>query len=279
MRIRLLRISFLLIILTDIQHVAAQQFSAISYNIRNDYNPTEPNNWNSRRSEVVRLLQYYKPDFFGVQEALLHQNQYIDSALTNYTYIGVGRDTGGKQGEYCALFVDTTRFSIKRSHTIWLSETPEKPSKSWDAAFPRIVSYALLQHNTSKQHIWVLNTHFDHVGVQARLQSAHIIRQLIDTLNTAKYPVLLMGDFNAEPTDEPIKYLSEHLHEASSISTSAAYGPVGTFNGFSSDVPAECIDYFFVQALSVTGTRHIDDRGQNQQLLSDHLPIQIFASF
>ena len=44
--------------------------------------------------EVVSLIQSQKPTAFGVQEALLEQMTYIDSALVDYEYLGVGRDDG-----------------------------------------------------------------------------------------------------------------------------------------------------------------------------------------
>ena len=80
---------------------------------------------------------------------------YLDSCLTNYTYVGVGREDGKTRGEYSAIFYDTTRFIVLESSTFWLSKTPGKVSVGWDAALERICTYALLQSRESGKKIWV----------------------------------------------------------------------------------------------------------------------------
>src|SRR3546814_18126337 len=69
------------------------------------------------------------------------------------------------------------RFSLLGSGTFWLSPTPDTPSKGWDAALPRIATWARLKDRSAAQNFLVVNTHFDHIGEVARVESAKMIRR------------------------------------------------------------------------------------------------------
>src|SRR3546814_16762451 len=73
----------------------------------------------------------------------------------------------------------TDRFTLLAAGTFWLSQTPDRPGKGWDAAYPRIASWARLRDRTASQTLLVVNTHFDHVGQVARVESAKLIRRWI----------------------------------------------------------------------------------------------------
>ena len=92
------------------------------------------------------------------------------TGLTEYNYVGVGRDDGKTKGEYSAIFYKKDELRLIEESTFWLSETPENVSVGWDAALPRICTYALFEHQESKRKYWHFNTHFDHMGVSARAE-------------------------------------------------------------------------------------------------------------
>src|SRR3546814_17199168 len=96
----------------------------------------------------------------------------------------------------------TDRFTLLASGTFWLSQTPDRPGKGWDAAYPRIASWARLRDRTASQTLLVVNTHFDHVGQVARVESAKLIRRWIGDHRQPGDAVVLLGDFNS-PTDSP----------------------------------------------------------------------------
>src|SRR5690606_25573145 len=90
----------------------AQDVKVMTYNLRFD-NPGDGfNSWTYRKAAVAELIKSEKPAFAGTQEGLWHQLAYLDSVLTGYRYIGVGRDDGATRGEYCALFYDTAQFEV-----------------------------------------------------------------------------------------------------------------------------------------------------------------------
>ncbi|MBU3929058.1 MAG: endonuclease/exonuclease/phosphatase family protein, partial [Bacteroidetes bacterium] len=182
-------------------------------------------------------------------------------------------------GEYSAIFYDTTRFMVLTSSTFWLSPTPNQVSTGWDAALPRICTHGEFLSKTDQQILWVFNTHFDHMGELARMESARLIMDSIKQISV-KEPnssVILMGDFNSEPDSEPIADISQ-LFGKQGTSIRKTSGPTGTFNDFKMDQPTEkCIDYIFVQNLRVSETLHVDKRLKNNHYPSDHLPVLVRA--
>ncbi len=252
--------------------IFGQSVSFMSFNIRYDNPKDNANSWGNRKKELVQLIEYYHPDFLGVQEALSNQVDYIQKNCSNYHYIGIGR-YGDKNGEFSALFYDTTKFELLLSETFWLSNTPNIISKGWDAALNRICTYGKFRKKNSKQVIYVLNTHFDHKGISARINSAKLIVNKVKSFGY-RSKIVLMGDFNSTPEEKPIKILKKVLDDGMFVSEKAFYGPLGTFNGFDNiSVIDKRIDYIFVQNLSVNTYRHIDDRRKNNLLVSDHFPV------
>ena len=272
----LILVSCLLFMLNS-KTVIAQTYSFISFNIKYDNTSDKVNNWNDRKQKMAQFIAYYNPAFIGIQEGLARQVNYLNDALDNYTFIGVGRDDGAAKGEYSAIFYDKTKFKTLQSSTFWLSETPEKVSVGWDASMERVCTYGLFEDLITNERIWVFNAHFDHIGPVARKESAALIITKIQKVNTTQLPVVLMGDFNAEPGDEPIELFDDYLDDALSISSTPLYGPAGTFNGFSDVVIVRRIDYFFTKGLKVWSYAHLDDKLNNNKHLSDHLPVLIKA--
>ena len=253
-----------------------QSHYLISYNIRYHNDWDTQNSWSLRKNRICQLLEEYDPSIFGIQEGLLSQVSFIDSALIKYDYVGVGRDDGKTKGEFCAIYYDTTRFKIGENSTFWLSETPNVVSVGWDAALERICTYALFRDKNSGKEFWVFNTHFDHLGVISRKRSSSLILKKINELNTRSLPVILMGDLNSLPASDPIKVLKNSLVDGLQISLENLEGPEGTFNGFDMALAIEKrIDYIFTKNIKVITYRHIDDRLENNRHISDHLPVMI----
>jgi len=253
--------------------VMSQHYKVMSYNIRYDNNWDKAHDWQNRKASVVQIFKQFKPNIFGIQEGLLNQVKYIDENLKNYKYIGVGRDNGKTKGEYSALFYNFKKFELIKNGTFWLSKTPNKPSKGWDAALNRICTYGFFKNLKTKEKFWVFNTHFDHKGELARLNSAKLLLSKIRDLRKNKYPVVLMGDFNDTSDKEPIKILSNGLIDAMSISKNPLNGPTGTFNNFTDANPIKRIDYFFTDKIKVFSYMHINIKMNKTQFPSDHFPI------
>lgn len=253
---------------------SSQNLKVMTYNIRLSLDSDKENSWANRKTDAIALMNYYHPDFFGVQEALPEQMADIKNGLRNYHSIGVGRDDGANKGEYSAIFYDTSKLEMLKSGTFWLSETPQIPSKGWDAAYNRICTYALFKIKKGGKRFWAFNVHFDHVGNIARVNSSKLILEKIRKFNPERLPLVLTGDFNLTEDSEPIKILSQNLEDTYYHSETPHYGPKGTFQNF--DVrtpPKDRIDYIFVKGFKILNHRTINDRRENLLYPSDHFPV------
>ncbi|MFC4212650.1 endonuclease/exonuclease/phosphatase family protein [Pedobacter lithocola] len=250
----------------------------ITYNIRYNNPGDGVNAWPNRKENVKALVKFYDADILCVQEALADQFDAL-SENTNFASQGVGRDDGKRKGEFSAIFYDKTRFNKKDGGTFWLSETPDVPSKGWDAVLPRVCTWVKLYDNLNKKEFIVFNTHYDHVGVQARIESAKLIKQKIQQI-APKLPVVYTGDLNVTPETEAISTIKSFLQDTKEVTVEAPYGPAGTFNAF--DFNSELknrIDYIFVNnSLKVQKFAVLSD-SKDKRYYSDHLPVFVRLYF
>ncbi|TVY71335.1 hypothetical protein LSUE1_G008616 [Lachnellula suecica] len=199
------------------------------------------------------------PETFICLQEVLH-TQLVDvlfslneSAPGNeWGYIGVGRDDGKHAGEYSPIFYRTSIWAVKRWRTVWLSETPSKPSKGWDAGNPRIVTVGVFQHAKTGKQVLVMNTHLDNKGVRSREESAKIILNVVESETKTVDPsaVLLAGDFNSPPDDGAYQVMtgpnSAMEDVGVKISVRRRYGNEMTFTSFGHvDNDPSRIDFIF----------------------------------
>lgn len=256
---------------------SAQNLKLVTYNIRLDLESDGENKWSNRKDFWASQINFYEPDVFGIQEALPHQVTDIASALPGYSYVGIGRDGIGK-GESSNIFFKKDRFKMVQEKTFWLSETPEKISKGWDAALNRVCTYVLLKDNKTKKSFWVFNAHLDHIGELARTNAIQLILSKIKEVNTKKLPVFVIGDFNTEPNEQRITDLKKQMDDSYDITKQKPFGPNGTFNAFQYFEPVKKrIDYIFLSKnnpFKVVKYAVLTD-SKNLKFPSDHFPVLV----
>lgn len=249
-------------------------FRVMSFNIRFDNTADGLNAWPYRKEHVAQMVKFYNIDILNVQEALHHQLLDITGMLNGYGFVGVGRDDGDTLGEYSAIIYSTQRFELLFSKTFWLSETPDTPSLGWDAACKRVCTWAIFKDRISGKTFALFNTHFDHMGKEARKNSAKLLVNRITAI-ADDLPVVITGDFNMIPTDSSLVPVTSNFADTYDLSPIGHYGPVGTWNGFDYSSPlTDRIDYCFVDSSKIDILRHahIDDAFR-QRFPSDHLPV------
>ena len=256
--------------------VPSDGFKLMSFNVRyeNSSDNSSGHGWAKRREGVYEMLRTQRPLVMGVQECLYSQRYDIFSNVPEYEVIGVGRDDGKEKGEIMAIFYQKDSVSIVEWGTFWLSDTPDKVSKGWDAACFRTCTWARFHHKRLNKDFLYLNTHLDHKGTVAREQSVKLIVQKIGELNTSSLPCFLSADFNSTEDNQifdPLKLFMKSARKTAPVSDSYA-----TFNGFESSVKGSgsIIDHiFFSGNTQVTEYETVRDSWKNIAYISDHYPI------
>ncbi|KAL9119078.1 MAG: hypothetical protein Q9187_004370 [Circinaria calcarea] len=219
--------------------------------------------WAVRKSRLINELRFntgFVPEaFICLQEVLHEQLQDILSELNRdgeWQYIGVGREDGDQVGEYSPVLYRPSIWQLQEFKTLWLSETPDRPSKGWDAASTRILTVGKFEHHESKKVLVAMNTHLDDQGSRSRLESAKIIRDQAAAMSCPtpdgpRLPVFLTGDLNSEPSMEAYRYLFEQspmVDVQTMVPPGGRYGHVDTFTGFGQDSsPPKRIDFIFIK--------------------------------
>lgn len=255
---------------------STEKLNVMSFNLRYDNPDDAPNNWDNRKEWVADMINFYSPDVFGMQEVLIGQLNDLRQLLPEYAVIGRGRDDGRDAGEFSPIFYKKDKFQLVEDNTSWLSETPEVPgSLGWDAACNRVLTKGVFKFKASGRQITIYNTHFDHMGVVARNESALMVKDVVKQ-SSERMPVVVMGDFNAAPSDNVYRQLTEEspLTDAR-LAATKSYGPEWTFHDFGR-LPAEereYIDYIFVTSnLKVNEFVNFAEQ-RADRFLSDHNPI------
>jgi len=189
------KLVFILLVLVP-NLIWAQQMNIITFNVRYNTANDGINAWPNRIEMVSGLLNFHEPDIFGLQEALYEQITDIQDKCPQYEWFGVGRDDGEKAGEFSPIFFNKSKFILLKKGNFWLSENCEKPGLGWDAACNRVVAWGKFQSKVTGKQFLVFNTHFDHKGVEARKNSAILIRNKIEEMTYNKnLPVILINQF------------------------------------------------------------------------------------
>jgi endonuclease/exonuclease/phosphatase family metal-dependent hydrolase len=254
---------------------AAGSIQVLSFNIRYDNPGDGPHAWANRKDLVAATVRFHKADIAGLQEALVNQVRDLEERLPEYLWVGVGREDGKEKGEFSPIFFRKDRFEAVRSSTFWLSENSARPgSVGWDAALPRIVTWAEVKEKGKEGTFFVFNTHFDHIGKVARVKSSELLIQKIKEIGGG-HPVILTGDFNCLESEPPYKILTGEsgFRDAYYLAKDGNYGSTQTFQGFREDVrPGERIDFIFVRHAEVIRHGILSERWDGR-FVSDHNPV------
>lgn len=168
------------------------------------------NEWKFRFDKVVDVIKRYDPDIIGIQEPNKSEIEDIKNLFKD-TYNIVYEVVNPK------AYVDTVTYESEQhreGHAImyrkdrieligdigkfWLAENPnEFPQKpQWDgSAFARMAVHAKFRDKLTDKIFYIFNTHFDHIGVLARVESANLMMDKAIEISKG-LPVFLMGDFN-----------------------------------------------------------------------------------
>jgi len=247
----------------------AQKMNVASFNIRMKTDSDVGNLWKDRYTHLTDLIKFHEFEIFGVQEAFKEQLNDMSAKLPDFKYIGVGRDDGADKGEHSSIFYDTKRFEVGKSGTFWLSPTDtEKPNKG------------IFKDKSNGKKFIFMNTHFDHVGVEARRESAKLI--LAKAKEFAKdLPLILTGDFNIDETNEAYFTLAksgvvQDVYDLAKIK----YEPNSSFNAWGKNIQEKArIDHIFITKPFTVRKYGILTDTYMGKFPSDHFPVMAELSW
>ena len=249
-----------------------KELKVMSYNIRMGIAKDGTNSWEFRCPATIEMLNAQKPDVFGVQEAFEFQIRFIEEYCRDYKSVGVGRDDGKKKGEYMSIFWNKKTVSLLKWGTFWLSETPDKPSKGWDAHCRRTATWALMKDKKTGKKFYFVNTHLDHKGKEAQKNGLKLIVDRIESINPQGYPMVLTGDFNIKPDNAALVGLDSRMQSTRKIA--ADTDNHNTFNGWSVKPTDSVIDYIYISGFSSCPQyKTVTEKFAERPFVSDHYPI------
>lgn len=246
-----------------------------TFNIRLDTPRDSLNSWDYRKERVAEYIIQNGLDVVGMQEVLNNQFEDLKAMLPGYEGIGAGREDGQKRGECCAIFYRTEKFELLDSNTFWLSEYPDSVGlKGWDADCVRVATWTKLKDKHTGKIVMAVNTHFDHIGVEARKQSALLIIRKIKEI-VGELPAVLTGDFNVNDESEAYQTITTNefvLNDAHKQALEQK-GVDYTFHNFARLAPEKRkkIDFIFTTSTINVISSDIPQEEPNA-LLSDHNP-------
>lgn len=248
-------------------------------NIRLDTPVDSMNNWQYRKDTVANFIKEQNLDIVGMQEVLHNQLEDLKERLPEYAQVGVGREDGVTKGEYAALFFKKEKFEVLDSNTFWLSQYPDSVGFiGWDGACTRVATWAKLKDKKTGKIFMAVNTHFDHVGVEARNKGALLIIDKIKEIVGDK-PAVLTGDFNVNNKSDAYNTITKNafvLKDAFKVAEQKS-GVDYTFHNYGRIDKSECemIDFIFVTPQIKVNSVFIPEepaREEGIQYLSDHNP-------
>ncbi|MBZ4190133.1 endonuclease/exonuclease/phosphatase family protein [Niabella beijingensis] len=259
----------------------AQQLKVATFNIRMETTADQGNLWKDRATPVASLIRYHDFDVFGTQEGFKNQLDDISERLPAYARYGKGRDDGGDKGEHSAIFYKKDKFTLLRSGDFWLSETPDKPGKGWDAkCCNRICSWVALKDKKTGKPFYFFSVHFDHEGKIARVESAKLMLKKIAAI-AGRGNAVLVGDFNGDRNSEWYQTLANApLLRDAYRDVKDPYENNGSFNAFGKSVEhTAVIDHIFITRNGQASGWGILTDTYRGKFPSDHFPVTATLSF
>lgn len=247
----------------------------LSYNLRMD-NPDDPHVWAERKAVAFNLIREVNPDLIGLQEAQEHMFKDVKEEFEESYYI-FGEPRSLEEGtEATPVLAKKDRFNVLYEHSFMLSETPDvKYSRGWDGDLERIASFFILEDKVDMQAFVFFNTHFDHAGVEARVNSSFLMSQIIESYHFQGLESILTGDFNATPDLDDIKGLLDNpeLNNSFDSMTSEEQENSLSFHVYKGEVEGMPIDHIFVSKPWSLRNVKLERFSENGIYPSDHYPI------
>ena len=251
----------------------SQNIKIVTFNLRSQYIGDGINAFIHRAGLIYDKIRQQKPDVVTFQEVIEPQYDLLSKLMPEYTFFGQFREADYR-GEGLFTAIRTADWLPIFYDAFWISPTPHIAASRFEdqSPCPRICVVTGLRHKTSGKFIRVCNIHLDHVGESARVKGIRcVLDKIVEYEREVSMPILLLGDFNAEPGSETIQ--ATDAHTAPRLYDLTGDIPV-TFHGYGNE-PLCKIDYIYVTETLKNAVRsvYLWDDEMNGIYLSDHYPV------
>ena len=271
-----LLLAFASVCTTHLRAAESIELRVATFNLR-FASEQKPNSWPERRPVMRACIKKLDADVIGTQEGLYPQLKDVAADSPDYDWIGLGRD-GGSRGEFMAIFYRKSRLEPVEFDHFWLSDTPNViASTNWGNTNRRMTTWARFRDRRSKREFYVFNTHLDHALRPAREKGAMLIRQRVQEVVTNDLPVVLIGDFNAEPGKEKTYDLfleGGFFTDTWTTARTRRNDDLDTFHGFKGAKKGTFrIDWILTRGPWECDANEVFVFSRNNQFPSDHHPV------
>jgi endonuclease/exonuclease/phosphatase family metal-dependent hydrolase len=206
-------------------------------------------------------------------------HNYLETNLPAYEAFSIS-DDGSLKGGPNTIFYRKDRFTAYNKGIFWLSETPDVPSKGWDALYLRIALWIELEDKISGLRFLYVNTHVATWGKTIAQQNSIIL--LMNKIHELRgnMPVILTGDLNMPPSNDYIKYITDVVNNPYPlVHTKTVADRITGFEGSFHDYhdtdpgPDQLIDYVIVDENAKVLLHQVIPPKLDGIFLSDHAPV------
>ena len=250
-----------------------------TFNLRCVWDGDGVNAFVNRAGLILEKIAAAKPDVIGFQEGTVQILAFLERHLPDYVIVFNQRDANFG-GEGLAIAIRKETAGLVGLDFFWLSETPDVPGsrfaeQSW---CPRVTQGAICRRKSDGKLFRVYNTHLDHESDSARILGVRcLMGRMAADLAKHDFPFFLLGDFNATPESETIRFC-DTCDLVPMVELTRSVG--GTFHDFGRREPIK-IDYIYAGAktavLPYTAERWEERLGG--VFLSDHYPVCVTVGF
>lgn len=259
------------------KYAKENEIKIMSFNVRTSaMDKNTPNHWDNRKEACIALIKDHRPSIIGLQEAV-YSAQWVwikEQLQDDYDGYGVNRQTGKESGggECPGILYDKSVIKKIEVGTFWLSETPDTPSKGWDANYYRTATWGLFEHIPTGKQFFFINTHLDHESKTAQIEGMKLISKKFEEYK-GKMPLFLTGDLNIDSYHEALDVIKSYMNNARNRANRT--DSYGTTNSFESDSKSKKIDHIYYNKELKNPVEYctIRDPYNDVKFVSDHYPI------
>lgn len=207
----------------------------VSLNLRFAHNP-EMNNQAIREPRIVDFVKSFRPTVMGVQECEKFWRERLLTTIGKFGYLPAQPERIGEDGKFAFknfIWYDSENAELLESGALWLSETPDTPSKGFGSRFYISCGYAVIKSKSTNECLAYINTHLDVHNAETRQKEIGVVKAKIQELKSKGYPVFVTGDFNDVEDSDVYLAMTDGMFDARKTAKKST--ELNTFNSYTSE--------------------------------------------